>query len=121
MVFRGAGEDEEHFERCVRSLVEEIMFSGAPLLAAEVTATDSRGQTGPLKSLLGKKLGRGFFHKDTKLYMSDSGTFKNKYKIPVKIMMATSIIISLPFVASEGWRWSYSGHSAFSFLKRRAR
>lgn len=80
---RGAGENEEHFEMCVRSLVEEIMFSGGPLLTAEVTATDSRGQTGHLESVLGMKRGRGFCHKRTKLYMSDSGKFQKKCKIPV--------------------------------------
>lgn len=68
---------------CVRSLVEEIMFAGAPLPAAEETAADSGGQSGHLKSILGKKPGRGFCHKETKLYMSDSGTFKDKFQMAV--------------------------------------
>lgn len=71
------------------------MFSGSPLLAAEVTATDSMAQAGHLRSILGKKPGRGFCHKETKLYISDSGTFKNKCKILVMIRTCYTIILSL--------------------------
>lgn len=62
----------------LRSLVEEIMFSGAPLLEAEEKATDSGGKSGNIKSILGIKHGRGFCHNETKLYMKDSGRLKKK-------------------------------------------
>lgn len=74
---------------CVRSLVEEIGFSGG-LLAAEEAGTDSTAPAGHLTMVLGKKPGRGFCHKETKLYMNDSGTVGNKCKLPVMIRQATA-------------------------------
>ncbi|XP_069386295.1 uncharacterized protein [Paralichthys olivaceus] len=70
--FRNADKDEEHFEMCLRSLEEEIMFNAGHLLAVE-EALREEDEPESLKPCLKKKPGRGFRHALSKLYIHDSG------------------------------------------------
>ncbi|XP_072239795.1 uncharacterized protein [Leuresthes tenuis] len=71
--FRNAEKDEEHFEMCLRSLEEEIMFNAGHLLADEEPQIKSVDQPEPTKLCLKRKPGRGFCHAISKLYICDSG------------------------------------------------
>lgn len=96
------------------------MFSGGPLLAAEVTATDSMAQAGHLRTILGKKPGRGFCHKETRLYISDSGTFEKQMQNTTndKNMLHHYPQLAEDNVASDGWRCSDLGDSTFSCFEK---
>ncbi|XP_019130430.1 uncharacterized protein LOC109142154 [Larimichthys crocea] len=71
--FRNAGNDEEHFELCIRSLEEEIMFNAGHLLTVEEPPSDVVDQPEASKPCLKKKPGRGFCHALSKLYIHESG------------------------------------------------
>ncbi|KAK9540613.1 hypothetical protein VZT92_003054 [Zoarces viviparus] len=71
--FRNAERDEEHFEMCLRSLEEEIMFNAGHLLAVEEPPREVVDQPGASKPRLEKKPGRGFRHALSKLYIHESG------------------------------------------------
>ncbi|XP_070846648.1 uncharacterized protein [Chaetodon trifascialis] len=71
--FRNAEKDDEHFEMCLSSLEEEIMFNAGHLLAVEEPPRESVDQPEPSKPHLKKKPGRGFRHALSKLYIHESG------------------------------------------------
>ncbi|CAI5680852.1 unnamed protein product [Oreochromis niloticus] len=71
--FRSAEEDEEHFDMCLRSLEEEIMYNAGHLLTVEEPQKEVEEQPEPRKACLKKKPGRAFCHSLSKLYMQDSG------------------------------------------------
>ncbi|XP_068583370.1 uncharacterized protein [Cebidichthys violaceus] len=71
--FRNAERDEEHFEMCLRSLEEEIMFNAGHLLAVEEPPREVVDQPEASKPRLKKKPGRGFRHALSKLYIHESG------------------------------------------------
>ncbi|KAJ4944578.1 hypothetical protein JOQ06_013121 [Pogonophryne albipinna] len=71
--FRNAEKGEEHFEMCLSSLEEEIMFNVGHLLAVEEPQGAVVDQPEPSKPRLKKKPGRGFRHALSKRYIHDSG------------------------------------------------
>ncbi|XP_047434433.1 uncharacterized protein LOC125004108 [Mugil cephalus] len=71
--FRIADEDEENFDKCVRSLEEEIMFNAGHLLTVEESPREEVDQGEAAKPVLKKKPGRGFRHALSDLYIHDSG------------------------------------------------
>jgi len=73
VIHRNAEKDEEHFETCLRSLEEEIMFNAGHLLTDEEPEIKSVDQPEPTKLCLKRKPGRGFCHAISKLYICDSG------------------------------------------------
>lgn len=64
---------EEHFEMCLKSLEEEIMFNAGHLLAAEEPPREEADQPEPPRFCLKKKPGRSFRHAVSKLYIHESG------------------------------------------------
>eukprot|EP00064_Thunnus_orientalis_P005029 superscaffoldBa00000478_g5042 len=71
--FRNAEKDEEHFEMCLRSLEEEIMFNAGHLLAEEEHQREVVDQPENPKHFLKKKPGRRFCHAVSDLYIHESG------------------------------------------------
>ncbi|TDH16391.1 hypothetical protein EPR50_G00019320 [Perca flavescens] len=71
--FRNAENDEEHFEMCLRSLEEEIMFIAGHLLDVEEPAREEVDLPEPSKPHLKKKPGRKFRHALSDLYIHDFG------------------------------------------------
>lgn len=91
---RNAEKSEDHFERCVRSLEEEILFNAGHLLTLEEPAPSDLDQNQnqdrpdqedgpptplplppiPRRPRLKRKLGRGFRHALSRLYLRESGT-----------------------------------------------
>ncbi|XP_018558737.1 uncharacterized protein LOC108901666 [Lates calcarifer] len=71
--FRNAENDEEHFEMCLRSLEEEIMFNAGHLLAVEEPPREEVDEPEPSKRCPKRKPGRGFRHAFSDLYIHDSG------------------------------------------------
>ncbi|XP_031158156.1 uncharacterized protein LOC116051742 isoform X2 [Sander lucioperca] len=69
--FRNAENDEEHFEMCLRSLEEEIVFNAGHLLEVEEPAREEVDLPEPSKPRLKKKPGRGFRHALSDLYIHD--------------------------------------------------
>ena len=76
--FRNAEKDEEHFEMCLRSLEEEIMFNAGHLLAEEEPQREVVDQAETPKHFLKKKPGRRFRHAVSNLYIHESG--RNGYE-----------------------------------------
>lgn len=70
---RNAEQDEEHFDMCLRSLEEEIMYNAGHLLTVEEPPKEVEEQPEPRKARLKKKPGRAF----SKLYMQDLGSHGN--------------------------------------------
>lgn len=75
---RNAEKNEEHFEMCLRSLEEEIMFNAGHLLAEEEPQREVVDQPETPKRSLKKKPGRGFRHALSKLYIHESGRYRYK-------------------------------------------
>ncbi|XP_036372463.1 uncharacterized protein LOC118769463 [Megalops cyprinoides] len=75
MDFRNAEKSDDHFEKCVKSLEDEIMFSVGNLLTVEAPAHGVDGRPEERPSLR-KKPGRGFRHALTGLYLWESGEQK---------------------------------------------
>lgn len=69
---RNAEEDEQCFQMCLQSLVEEITFNAGHLLTVEEPQRELVDQSEPPKLPL-KKPGRGFCHALTKLYINEAG------------------------------------------------
>lgn len=69
---RNAEEDEQCFQMCLQSLVEEITFNAGHLLTVEEPQRELVDQSEPPKLPL-KKPGRGFRHALTKLYINEAG------------------------------------------------
>ncbi|TWW58838.1 uncharacterized protein LOC130527091 isoform X1 [Takifugu flavidus] len=69
--FRNAEGDEQCFQMCLQSLVEEITFNAGHLLAREEPQRESVDHPEPPK-LPVKKPGRGFRHALTKLYIHEA-------------------------------------------------
>lgn len=65
--------EEERFQMCLRSLVEEIMFNAGHLLAVEEPQREPVDQPGPPELPLKKRPGRRFCHALTKLYIQEAG------------------------------------------------
>lgn len=74
---RNAEEDEEHFDMCLRSLEEEIMYNAGHLLTVEEPPKEVEEQPEPRKPRLKKKPGRAFCRSLSKLYMQDLGSHGN--------------------------------------------
>lgn len=68
---RNAEEDEEHFDMCLRSLEEEIMYNAGHLLTVEEPPKEVEEQPEP------RKPGRAFCRSLSKLYMQDLGSHGN--------------------------------------------
>ena len=69
---RNVDKSDEHFEKCVKSLEEEIMFvAGNILTIQEPTCVPDNT---PDRKRLKRKLGRGFRHALTQLYLRESGS-----------------------------------------------
>lgn len=74
---RNAEQDEEHFDMCLRSLEEEIMYNAGHLLTVEEPLKEVEEQPEPRKARLKKKPGRAFCRSLSKLYMQDLGSHGN--------------------------------------------
>ncbi|KAJ8335643.1 hypothetical protein SKAU_G00389850 [Synaphobranchus kaupii] len=73
--FRNSEKSDDHFEKCIKSLVDEIMFSGGDLLSVEAPPPDVNDGAMERPSRR-KQPGRGFRHALTGLYLWESGEQK---------------------------------------------
>lgn len=76
---RNAERSEEHFERCLQSLEEEIMFNACNLLAVEEPPPEVVDEPKSPKHYLKKKPGRSFRHALSALYIHDSGRYMGQF------------------------------------------
>ena len=81
---RNAERDEEHFEMCVKSLEEEIMFNAGHLLVEEEPQKEEVDQPETPKHFRKKKPGRGFRHALSNLYIYESGRCETLAKLTKK-------------------------------------
>lgn len=88
--FRSAEKDEDHFEMCLQSLVEEIMINASHLLAVEELPGETVDHPGPAKPFLKKKLGRRFCHVLSKLYIHETGGYALKTLVFTLILVNSS-------------------------------
>ncbi|KAG5848464.1 hypothetical protein ANANG_G00098730 [Anguilla anguilla] len=70
--FRNAEKSDDHFEKCIKSLEEEIMFCAGNLLSVEAPPLDVN-DTPTERPAVRRKPGRGFRHALTGLYLWESG------------------------------------------------
>ncbi|KAL2098201.1 hypothetical protein ACEWY4_007408 [Coilia grayii] len=72
--FRNVDRSHDHFDKCVRSLEEEIMFVAGNVLTIQEPTYDTENSS--VRKKLKQKPGRGFRHALTQLYLWESGEQK---------------------------------------------
>lgn len=93
---RNAEEDEQCFQMCLQSMVEEITFNAGHLLAREEPQRELEDHPEPAK-LPVKKLGRGFRHALTELYIHEAGRYANAW-VSSKVLVGQCRQISFSMV-----------------------
>ncbi|XP_062373478.1 uncharacterized protein LOC134061734 [Sardina pilchardus] len=72
--FRNVDKSDDHFEKCVKSLEEEIIFVAGNVLTIQEPNSDPDNTSS--RERLKRKPGRGFRHALTQLYLRESGEQK---------------------------------------------
>ncbi|KAJ8281135.1 hypothetical protein GJAV_G00063960 [Gymnothorax javanicus] len=82
--FRNAEKSEDHFEKCIKSLADEIMFCVGNLLTEEAPPLDVNDGPVERPASVRRKQGRGFRHALTGLYLCESGEEKFQPESDIK-------------------------------------